>query len=80
MHILMILYMVLSYLMLFDALSFCWYDVSFFAIDFLVNAFCFHALFWSIDTQFLHFIYLVASCTVHLICWFVLIPCSHRFS
>ena len=45
------LYIVLAYLMLFAALSnaVCFYDASFFAIDF-ANAFYLHALSWFIDT------------------------------
>ena len=45
------LYIMLAYLMLFDALSnaICLYDASFFPFIF-ANAFCFHALSWSIVT------------------------------
>ena len=44
------LHIMLAYLMLYAALSYsvCLYN-GFFAIDFL-NAFCFHALSWFIDT------------------------------
>ena len=45
------LYIVLAYLMLFDALSnaVCLYNASFFPFIY-ANAFCFHALSWSIVT------------------------------
>ena len=45
------LYIMLAYLMLLAALSnaVCLCNASFFAID-SVNAFCFHALSWFIDT------------------------------
>ena len=42
------------------------------------NAFYFHALSLFIDTKFVYFIFLLASCTVLLICLFFLILCSHR--
>ena len=42
------------------------------------NAFYFHALSLFIDTYFVYFIFLFASCTVLLICLFFLILCSHR--
>ena len=45
---------------------------------FSANAFNFHALSLFIDTGFVHFIFLFASCTVLLICLFFLILCSHR--
>ena len=61
------LYIVLAYLILLAALSnaVCLYTASFFA-----NAFCFHALSWFIDTQFVYFRYDLPPCSVLLICWF----------
>ena len=53
------LYIMLSYLMLFAALSnaVCLYkDFSFFPLIF-ANAFCFHALSWFIDALFVYFKY-----------------------
>ena len=49
--ILMLLYIMLAYLMLFAALSnaVCWCNASFFPFI-SANAFCFHALSWSIVT------------------------------
>ena len=49
--ILMLLYIILAYLMLFAALSnaVCLYNASFFPFI-SANAFCFHALSWSIVT------------------------------
>ena len=47
-----LLYIMLAYLMLLAALLIlfvCTMPLSFFAID-LANAFCFHALFWFVDT------------------------------
>ena len=69
------LYIVLSYLMLFAALTnaVCLNNASssFFSLI-CANAFYFHAL-----SLFISF-FLFASCTVLLICLFFLIICSHR--
>ena len=73
----------LAYLMLFAALSnaVCLYNAFFLLFLPLIfaNAFCFHALSWFIETQFVYYKYYFASCTVLLICKFFLILCSHRF-
>ena len=73
------LYIVLAYLMLFAALSnaVCLYNASFLPMISAI-AFYFHVLSLFIDTLFVYFIFLFASCTVLLICWFFLILCSHR--
>ena len=65
--------------MLFAALSnaVCLYNA--FLLLIFANAFCFHALSWFIDAQFVYFKYDFASCTVLLICWFFLIQCSTVF-
>ena len=73
------LYIVLAYLMLFAALSsaICLYNASFLPLI-SANAFYFHVFSLFIDTWFVYFIFLFASCTVLLICLFFLILCSHR--
>ena len=78
--ILMPLYIMLAYLMLLAALSnaVCLHNAFFLFPLIFANAFCFHALSWFIDTVYLFQAYF-ASCTLHLICWFFLILCSHRF-
>ena len=69
----MLLYIVLAYLMPFAALTnaVCLYN-AFFLPLISANAFYFHAL-----SLFISF-FLFASCTVLLICLFLLILCSHR--
>ena len=52
---------------------------TFFLLLIFANAYCFHALSWFIDTEFVYFMYDFPSCTVLLICWFFLILCSHHF-
>ena len=71
-------YIMLAYLMLFAALSnaVCLHN-AFFAIDFL-KYFLFSCCL-GLLTQFVYFTYDLASCAVLLICWFFLIPCSHKF-
>ena len=73
------LHIILAYLMLFAALSsaVCLYN-AFFSPLIFANAFCFHALSWFIDTQFVYFKYDFASCAILFICWFFLILCSHH--
>ena len=81
--IFMFLYIMPAYLMMFAAVSnaVCLHNASFFLFLPLIfaNAFCFNALSWFIDTLFVYFKYYLASFTVHLICWFFLILCSHCF-
>ena len=74
----MLLYIVLAYLMLFAALTnaVCLHSAPFLPLI-SANAFYFHALSLFIDTYFVYFIFLFASCTVLLICLFFLILCSH---
>ena len=43
-----------------------------------VNAFCFHALSWFIDTVCLFQVLFCMIC-LPLICWFFLVICTHRF-
>ena len=76
--ILMLLYVMLTYLMLFAALSnaVC---IMLFLLLIFANALCFHALSWFIDTLFVYFKHDFPSCTVLLICWFFIILCSHLF-
>ena len=52
---------------------------AFFLLIF-ANAFCFHALSWFIDTQFVYFKYDLPSCLLFLIRCFFLILCSHHLS
>ena len=75
----LMLYIMIASSMLLAALSnaVCSYN-AFFAIDFC-KCFCFHALFWFIDTLFVYLKYDFPSCSVLLICWFFLILCSHHF-
>ena len=66
------------YIMLFAALSnaVCLHSAFFLFLPLIfANAFCFHALSWYIDTQFVYFKYYSASCAVLLICWFFLLLC-----
>ena len=65
------LYIVLAYLMLFVCIMLLFLPLI------SANAFYFHALSLFIDTWFVYFIFLFASCTVLLICLFFLIVCSH---
>ena len=60
----MLVYLV-QFAALFNAVSL---HHAFFPLTF-INAFCFHALSWVIDTVCL-FAFYYASCTVLLICWF----------
>ena len=71
--ILVLLYVVLSYLMLFAVISnaVCLYNASFLLLIF-ANAFCFHALSWFVDLWFFYFKCDFPSCAVLLVCWFFL--------
>ena len=74
------LYVVLAYLMLFAALSnaVCFNNVFFSLLLIFANAFCF-MLCLGLLTQFVYFKYDFSSCTVLLICLFLLNLCSHHF-
>ena len=65
-----ILCIMLTYLMLFAALSnaVCLYNAFFGQLIFAIAFF--HSLSWFIDIWFVYFKYDFASCTVLLICWF----------
>ena len=75
----LMLYIVLAYLMLFAALSnaVCFYNGFFILLLIFANAFCF-MLCLGLKTQFVYFKYDLSSCTVPLICSFLLILCSHH--
>ena len=53
--------------------------IMLFLLLIFAKCFLFHALSWFIDTLFVYFKYDFPSCAVVLICWFVLILCSHNF-
>ena len=74
----MLLYIMLTYLMLLAALSnsVCLFNA--FLLLIFANAFCF-ILCLGLLTQFVYFKYDFPSCAVLLICWFILILCSHHF-
>ena len=65
----MLLYIMLAYLMLLDALfnAVCLYNAYFMPLTF-ANAFCFHTSSLFIDTKFVCLGYYLASCTVLLAC------------